>query len=426
MSIEINNTAERVLAQMLDIGFEHAQVSVTISEQDELNIMHNEPSLLRSTEDYALNLTGIVDARKAVMALTDLSSAAIDDGIQNLFNRARLVPQDDSNAVSAGQKGHFEQGPKKCDIDLLTLKVEELINFRSSETPKMQIDEGVALHRLARECVMTSGGSMLTSETGSYQLQVFGAATDANKTSSFNYTGGTTNDLSESHASEYFGIGEMMAETERQIETKPISGNFTGDIILAPTAVSDLLGWLLGQVRDFSLIADVSLYKDRVGDQIASKLFSVHSCFDGPGHAPYSTDAFAVAPLTFIEAGTLNYLLPSLYGSLKTGIKHTPNSSGWSIEAGESSRADLISGIDRGAMVNRLSMGSPGPSGDFSGVIKNSFIIEDGNLGQALSETMIAGNMASMLGNIVAISTEHLDRGGQDFPWIRVANLNFS
>ncbi|MBT4492275.1 MAG: hypothetical protein HOC70_03460, partial [Gammaproteobacteria bacterium] len=57
MSIEINNTAERVLAQMLDIGFEHAQVSVTISEQDELNIMHNEPSLLRSTEDYALNLT---------------------------------------------------------------------------------------------------------------------------------------------------------------------------------------------------------------------------------------------------------------------------------------------------------------------------------------------------------------------------------
>ena len=53
-------------------------------------------------------------------------------------------------------------------------------------------------------------------------------------------------------------------------------------------------------------------------------------------------------------------------------------------------------------------------------------IIENGEVGQALSETMIAGNMASMLNDIVGISKEHLDLGGEDFPWIRIANLNFS
>ena len=53
--------------------------------------------------------------------------------------------------------------------------------------------------------------------------------------------------------------------------------------------------------------------------------------------------------------------------------------------------------IDKGALVNRLSMGSPAANGDFSGVIKNSFLIEDGGLSGALSETMISGNTINML-----------------------------
>ncbi|MEL0066514.1 MAG: hypothetical protein VXA40_16985, partial [Gammaproteobacteria bacterium] len=84
MSIDVNNTAAMALAEMSKAGFDQAQVSVSISEQDELNINHNEPSLLRSTEDYAISLTGIVDGRKAVMALTDISPHAIESGIAEL------------------------------------------------------------------------------------------------------------------------------------------------------------------------------------------------------------------------------------------------------------------------------------------------------------------------------------------------------
>jgi PmbA protein len=71
-------------------------------------------------------------------------------------------------------------------------------------------------------------------------------------------------------------------------------------------------------------------------------------------------------------------------------------------------------------------MGSPGANGDFSGVIKNSFVIENGEQGQALSESMISGNMAEMLKDISGVSKEHLDLGGEDYPWIRIPNLHFS
>ncbi|SVB76475.1 uncharacterized protein METZ01_LOCUS229329, partial [marine metagenome] len=85
MTEEVNITASYALAKMLESGFDQAQVSVTISELDELNIMHNQPSLLRSNEDHALNLTGIIDGRKAVVALTDLSRDTIDDNIDALI-----------------------------------------------------------------------------------------------------------------------------------------------------------------------------------------------------------------------------------------------------------------------------------------------------------------------------------------------------
>jgi PmbA protein len=88
--------------------------------------------------------------------------------------------------------------------------------------------------------------------------------------------------------------------------------------------------------------------------------------------------------------------------------------------------AELLQGVQRGAVVGRLSMGNPAANGDFSGVIKNSFAINGGEVGSALSETMINGNVAQMLRDVVAVSTERIDTGGWCMPWVRVSGLHFS
>jgi PmbA protein len=71
-------------------------------------------------------------------------------------------------------------------------------------------------------------------------------------------------------------------------------------------------------------------------------------------------------------------------------------------------------------------MGRPSASGDFSGVIKNSFVIRDGEAGAALSETMISGNVAQMLRDVSAVSAERIDTGSWVLPWLRVEGLHFS
>jgi PmbA protein len=131
--------------------------------------------------------------------------------------------------------------------------------------------------------------------------------------------------------------------------------------------------------------------------------------------------------VTLLDRGTLRCLTPSLYGSRETGLPHVAvGGDGWDVAAGTTPLAELVAGVPRGALVDRLSMGRPSASGDFAGVIKNSFAIRDGVVGTALSETMISGNVAQMLRDVSAVSAERIDTGSWVLPWLRVEGLHFS
>ena len=423
----LHDAAEQALALMRAQGFDAAQVTASLTTQDEVNISLNEPSLLRSTEVRRLALLGLVDGRKASTELSDFDANAVRQRIAGLYADASSAPQDAANAVSSGQRARIVQGPQQGDLGLLADKAAELLAFRARETPRMMLDEGAALHMRADSHTLTSADTDLSCCLGWYALSVFGTARDGAQSSSFNYTGGAANDLRERPAVEYFAIDEMLRDTERQIRTEPIGANFVGDVVLMPNAVANLVSWLLAQIGDVQLIAGSSLYRERVGALIASPLLSLQSRFDAPGVAALSADAFATPPVEIVRAGRLMALAPSLYGSRKTGIAHLPTaSSGWDLAAGATPRDELPGGVVRGALVGRLSMGSPASNGDFSGVIKNSFAISDGRIGAALSEVMISGNVARMLRDVAAVSRERLDTGAFRLPWLRIANLHFS
>lgn len=426
MTVDPTQIAESTLARMQAAGFDDSHVSVSVSSQDELNIAHNEPSLLRSTENYQIALAGILNGRKASTTLTDIADDAVAAAVSGLYERVQSAPKDDANAVSAGQTGHFEQGPVDSNLDLLAEKTSELLAFRGSEAPRVMIEEGGATHRVSRTHELTSRGTSLSCTVGCFELGAMCTASENGKASSFNYTGGRANDLQDKPAADWFAIGDMLRDTEQQIDTQSIESSFTGDVVLAPGAVADLVGWLLLQLGSQALIAGSSIYRNSVGEQVAAPLLTLRSNFDAPGHAPYTADGFAAVPILLLDAGKLTTLLPDHYGSLKTGLPHVPSTSGWRIDPGQDARVDMIAGVKRGALVNRLSMGRPAANGDFSGIIKNSFIIEDGKVGSALGEAMIAGNMARMLLDIDAVSAEHIDYGGEDFPWLRIPGLHFS
>jgi PmbA protein len=226
-------------------------------------------------------------------------------------------------------------------------------------------------------------------------------------------------------------MGDMMRDLTLSVVTQGVTecfgGKFVGDVVLSPMAVATLLGWFQGQVSDLALISGSSMFRDHVGELVASPMLSLASRFDAPGVVAVSADAFVAEPVQLLAQGCLQTLTPSLYGSRKTGLAHVPTaSSGWELQAGATPLAELLHGVPRGAVVGRLSMGSPAANGDFSGIIKNSFAMDGGIVGTALSETMINGNVAQMLRDVVAVSAERIDTGGWCMPWVRVSGLHFS
>jgi len=232
----LQNTAERVLASMRRQGFDAAQAGVSLTRLSELNIAHNEPSLLRSAEAQKLSLVGMIGGRKASTELSDLGDESIAEAVAHLFADAAGAPPDDANAVSAGQHARIVQGPQQGDAGVLADKVRELLEFRGRETPKMMIDEGFASHTLAQSHTLTSAGSDLACSLGFHSLSVFGTAREGRRSSSFNYTGGHCNGLAGRHAAEWFGITDMLRDTEQQIHTKPIEATCSSSPAARSTA----------------------------------------------------------------------------------------------------------------------------------------------------------------------------------------------
>jgi PmbA protein len=74
----------------------------------------------------------------------------------------------------------------------------------------------------------------------------------------------------------------------------------------------------------------------------------------------------------------------------------------------------------------RFSGGRPSNSGDFAGVAKNSYLIEDGEIKYPVSEVMVSGNFAEMLRNVKAVSRERVNFGHAISPWVAVSGVTIS
>lgn len=425
--MNLQQQTENTLALMRRQGFDAAMVEASQHTLAELNVAHDEPALMRSTERHKLSLLGLLDGRRASTEIGDLSDDAVARAVADLLAAARSAPQDDANAVSSGQQANLHQGPMDADPAAMAETMADLLAWRAAHTPSATLEEAMVSHHHRRAHTATSAGSSLASQLGWYELMAMATAREGDRSSSFNYAGGSCHALTGQPAAQRFGIATMLGDLTRQVHTQALSDRFTGDVVLTPQAVDSLLGWLRGQLADMALIAGTSLYKDQVGAVIASPLLGLKSRFDAPGVAALSSDGFVAAPVELLREGRLLTLTPSFYGSRKTGLPQVPLAAGgWQLAAGTTPLAELIAGVPRGAVVGRLSMGMPASNGNFSGVIKNSFLIEGGRVGAALSEVMVTGNMAQMLRDVVAVSAERLDTGDTLLPWVRIAGLHFS
>ena len=275
-----------------------------------------------------------------------------------------------------------------------------------------------------------SNGTEFEGVGGQYSFSLEMSAGDGDKNSGVDFIGFSMKDL-DKPIIEMTDVRRRLQAVVDSIYPEPVTEKFEGTVVLTPGCVTQFLYMLAGNyISGMRIIEGTSLWLDKVGEKVVDESLSVTlDPFDERiiNGERGTQDGFRAEAVKVIDKGVLKTHWLNLYAANKTGRPVVKNTGGDIIvDGGDKSLDEIIASVDKGILMGGFSGGEPGVNGDFSGVAKNSFLIENGKIKCALSETMVNGNLAEMFNNICGISKELICDGDTVIPYIAVDGIIIS
>jgi PmbA protein len=427
----LKKTAQDAVAALQREGADKAQASVAYTITHEFNVDGGEFSLFRTLFDKQLSMTAIQGGKKGTVVQNRYDEETIAESAKACLEAAASAQPDENwDFAPVSHNEDFVLGEPKPDTDKLFYRCQELMAAVKERFPKILMEQMIVDHKEVYRAQANSYGVLFSAHQGCYEVQLMFSGHDGDKASSFFGSGVITDNLDKPFL-ELGSLADDLANVEKQIETTVVDGKFEGTMVLMPGCVPSLFYTLLSDFAGESgLLSGTSPWKEKLGDMVADERITISlapldervvcgSRITGEG--------FRVENFDVIKDGKLSAFYLGLYAANKLKLPRGKNDSFNVIVApGEKPIEDIIASIDRGILVGRFSGGQPSSNGDFSGVAKNSFLIENGKIGPALSETMIAGNMADMLLRLRDISREQVADGMMVLPYMAFDGITIS
>jgi len=391
--------------------------------RQEMNISCGEISLLRTREEYSLNMTGIINQKKDSIQINKIDENSIIEAVEELKKNAEDSQFDEANDISDQLiKRDFVDSKTELDLYLMHRRLSDFLKKVESDYPDLVIEEAFLEYIDNHKYYQNTNGVKLSAHTNNYLFNLMFFAKKGRETSSFNYTEVITNNL-EKELSELGSLKYLLKETVEQLSTRSIPvKKFTGALIITPDCLSDFLDYLLSHLRNYMLISGTSKFSKKKNEKVLSERFSLRVEPDSNLLAVknyFAHDGIANRNDYIFEKGILRNYLLDLYGAKKTGFDRGPSiGQNLVVESGNSSLDEMIKATDKGIILSRFSGGTPAPNGDFSGVAKNSFYVENGEIQYPISETMLSGNLFELFNNITGISKERINNGRSLLPYM--------
>jgi len=171
---------------------------------------------------------------------------------------------------------------------------------------------------------------------------------------------------------------------------------------------------------DLINIDDNALIKGRVGSNI----------FDGEGFPCRNKKIIDCGH--FLQSG----LLHNSYTAGKEGVESTGNASRRSyssipsigisnliLQPGTTQKDELIQNVKEGILLNSTADSPNIATGDFSGLISQGHLIQNGEIKHALNETMFGINLLDLFENITSVSKEYKIYGPYSAPYVKIDNV---
>jgi len=409
----------------------------------------NDYSVAAETSSDISGIRTIEDGRLGFIA-TNGSGEVLRTSARDCIALARLSPPSEFHAIApaAPHNGsHYFIDDSLRSISAADgVRLLSILIDAARGDKRVTIDRAEIAFNLVLNCVMNSNGVRASWGLTSAEWFIMGMARDGSQVTSFDYDGGTHRTLAGLELELANCGGEFRKNVISSLD--PLGGSsYKGPVLLHPRAVCELFGGVIFTNCNARMHQEkTSAWTDRFGELVAHSGLTVAEEPQNPdrpeGWMPFDREGVPTSSHNLIENGRLSFLAHNCFTSRRGGTAPTGNATGSprsipGIGFGNTSfkatapiklldDKALTKHSGRTLMLVRFSGNDDPMSGEFSGVAKNSYWLEDGAR-QPAGEVMISGNLFDMIQSPLAAGLEtHRVLGGSTAPYILVDGMSIT
>ncbi len=418
---------QEALRQARAIGASDAAVEVSESCGLSVSVRNNDLETVEQTRDRSLDLTVFAGQRRGSASTSDFSAAALRETVEAAWHIARYTAADPAAGLP--------------EADLLAHDYPDLqLHYPWDISPDGAAELALSAERAARATsrliTNTDGASVDTYEghfvLGNsrgfmggypYSRHSLSVAPIAGRGAHMQRDYWYTSERNPALLADAQAVGRYAAErTLARMSARRIKTGRFPVLFEAPVALG-LLGALVQATSGGALYRKASFLMDSLNTQVLSDHLEVSENPHVPGamgSTPFDDEGVRTQPRKVVSGGVLQGYFLSSYTARKLGMQTTGNAGGshnLSL-ASRLTRPDddfraMLKKMHRGFLVTELiGQGVNYVTGDYSrGAF--GYWVENGEILHAVQEVTIAGNLAEMFKQIVAIGADTSARGSK-------------
>ncbi|MBI5001650.1 MAG: TldD/PmbA family protein [Euryarchaeota archaeon] len=434
---ELLSLCEKAVGLAQKKGADEAEAYGIDQKETEVALERNDLKLCKSQLRTGIGLRVLKAKRLGFASVNSLDVEKIEKLAQWAVALASKAPKDKYNALPAPKpiRRVADIYDKECEAqgsDAIFEQATEMLRAARGHDRRVVVDGGLLNGTVGERAIFSSHGIQASERESLYNCFLIAFARDGQDVGSFDHIYEGAHRLRDIDGA---GIGLRLAKRVVKSLGAKRTHSFKGTVLMAPSTVQAVLTYTMESSIDANNVQKgMSKFAGKIGKPVGSALLNVvddGTLPGGLGSSSFDREGLPHKRLPIISKGTLRAFIHNSYTATKGGCPSTGHAYGaqrnvlmigatnFIVMPGRNSKNDLIGETKKGVLVTRFSGSSETESGDFSGVVKGGFLIENGEITRPLKETLIAGNSFDLLNNLSGVSKDVENSYNHRLPYMR-------
>lgn len=411
-----------ILKQAKTQGADQAEVIASLSTGLSVNIRSQEVDTIEFDRGKGLSITVYYGKQKGSASTSDLSPVALKETVSKACSLAKIMAVDEYCGLADAKLMAYNYPnldlfhPWGIDAEQAKELAIECEQYGLQFSSKISNSDGASVNSVNGLTVYGNSHGFIGESQGSrHSISCVLIAKDQDKMQrDYWYSVSRLNNELDSlkEIGERAAVRTISKLNPRQVKTQKAK------ILFSPEMARGILSSFISAVKGSSLYREASFLLNKQGEKIFSDLITLTEdpyLKNGLGSTAFDGDGVRTQKRVLVDNGVLTGYVLSSYSARRLGLATTGNAGGIHnllITPGSKNQQELIKSMGAGLLVTELmGQGVNIVTGDYSRGA-GGYWIENGEIQYPVDNITIAGNLADMFKNIVAIGSDIDRRGG--------------